>query len=363
MAAIKRKQCLFINGKFTAQRMTGVQRVAEQLVRELDQTLEAPAELLCPPSGGFANLQNITVRVIGPRWLSLTLWEQLILPFAARTGSLLNLAGAAPALARKQYCVMHDAAIFDQPDAYAQIFLSWYRWLFRRLVARAQGLFTVSNFSRDRLSLALGVPDSTFVVLGLGSEHLSVVQADENILANSGLTPNQYFLAVASQNPTKNMQRLALAFAALRPSAIKFVLVGGGNSRVFSGDDIDEEPGMLTLGAVSDEALVALYRGALGFVFPSIYEGFGLPPLEAMALGCPVIAARAASLPEVCADAVLYCDPLDIESIAAALQRLIDEPLFRQELRQRGFARARMWTWASAGERLRAGIKLSGAAP
>jgi glycosyltransferase involved in cell wall biosynthesis len=368
------QRTVFINGKFSAQRMTGVQRVALNLVLALDQLLDQgpSAEikrwvLLVPLGAKTPVLRNIETLVVpSPPGLGLHGWEQLILPWAARSGLLLNLAGAAPWLARRQVCMLHDAAVFEQGQAYSLLFRHWYRLLFRRLGRRALSLLVPSDFSRQRLMKHLGQAASRFSVLPAGAEHLDAIEADRSILDDLPLHGRPFFLAVASQNPTKNIDRLLAAHARmLIDNPIHLVIVGGKNDSVFAHHGSQPETPAATststtahtslvirAGAISDAQLMALYGAALAFIFPSIYEGFGLPPLEAMRAGCPVAVARAASLPEVCGDAALYFDPFSVESITASLQRLASSDAERTRLRGAGLRHAQTFTWQTSARRL-----------
>jgi glycosyltransferase involved in cell wall biosynthesis len=365
-------QRLYINGKFCAQRPTGVQRVALQQVTALDQWLHDAAQgqattaecarlrslgtvtLLCPPQAQAPALQQVQVRRVGPPGLPLHLWEQIVLPLAARGGRLLSLAGSAPWWARSPAAMLHDAAVWDHPRAYRPLFVWWYRALFRRQARAARLLLTVSVFSRQRLAACLHVPPERLVVVHNGADHLDAVHADDGLLARLGLSRGSYLLAVGSANPTKNLDALVRAhgrWPAGEPPVL--VIVGGRSARVFSaGQAAPEQAGVLRPGAVDDAGLKALYANALGLVFPSLYEGFGLPPLEAMRLGCPVLAARAAALPEVYGDAALYFDPYDEEALLRAMVRLATEPTLRQRLRAQGLAQAARYTWRAAAREL-----------
>jgi glycosyltransferase involved in cell wall biosynthesis len=344
---------VFINGKFTLQRLTGVQRVAHEIVRALDARPDVTGwTLLCPPGAVPPPLARIGVRQVGPAGWPLHAWEQVVLPWAARRGLLVNLAGGAPAVARQQIAVIHDAAVFDHPQAYARAFGHWYRSLFRHLARRGDTLLTVSGFSQQRLAAALGVAPARFGRLPLGSDHLRRAAPDTQLLETHGLTATPYVLAVGSANPTKNLAALVRAWARLSAGTRRLVIAGGRHDGVFAGEEGVDPPGVLRLGAVDDGALVALYQQAQCLVFPSVYEGFGLPPLEAMAFGCPVLAARAASLPEVCGDAAAYLSGLDDAAIAADLQRLLGDAGLRARLRDAGPAQAARWTWAAAAEAL-----------
>jgi glycosyltransferase involved in cell wall biosynthesis len=128
---------------------------------------------------------------------------------------------------------------------------------------------------------------------------------------------------------------------------IKVVAAGGSQDRVFAGVDLTGTSVVLA-GYVTDGELRALYEGAQCFVFPSYYEGFGLPPLEAMHCGCPAVVSRRASLPEVCGNAVAYCDPEDPADIARQLRRVLTSAALRGELRQAGLAHTKMFRWANA---------------
>ncbi len=353
---------IFINGKFCAQRMTGVQRYAWSLLRALDARLAArpavaPWTLLLPAQARPPRLRAIAVRRVpwrGPGGLHG--WEQAALPRAARGGSLINLAGSAPAFGvRSQVCVMHDAALFDQPQAYALVFRSWYRWLFRQLARRSTtALVTVSAFSRERLASALRVPGERFTIVAGAGEHLDRVPADPSLLAAHALDRQPFVLAVGSRNPTKNLARLLQAWRLLARADLRLVLVGGVNPQVFEGrGDGAAVPGVIDLGTVDDGTLKALYQRALALAFPSLYEGFGLPLLEAMHNGCPVVASSAAAVREVCGDAALYCDPLVPQDIAAALRDLIERPARRDEMRERGRCRARQFGWDASASSMR----------
>lgn len=344
---------VFVNGKFTAQRTTGVQRVAHEILRALDQgAVSRGWTLLCPPGAALPRMHNIAVRAVGPAGAPLHAWEQMVLPIAARRGLLVNLAGGAPALARHQIVLLHDAAVFDHPQAYAPAFRAWYRMLFRLLVRRGDALLTVSAFSQQRLAAALGVPPTHFARLPLGADHLNLIPPDDGVLDAQGLRDTPFVLAVGSANPTKNLLALVQAWGHLSDKAPRLVIAGSTRGRVFAAEGYADPPGVVRLGSVDDATLVSLYRHAQFLVFPSRYEGFGLPPLEAMGHGCPVLAARAGSIPEVCGDAVAYLDGLDAPAMAAGIQALLGDPARREQLRLAGLAQAAGRTWAAAAEAL-----------
>ena len=373
----------FVNGRFLSRRTTGTERFGRGVLLALDALLPPGADwtLLHPPGAELPPLRRIRARAAGPAGLPPHAWEQAVLPAASRDGRLLNLAGSAPWLAaRRSVCVIHDAAVFDRPQAYSRRFVAWYRLLFRHLAREAAGLVTVSSFARDRLAAALGTRGERWAVVPEGAEHLVAVESDAAALARLGLRPGRYLLAVASANPTKNLDRLVEAFGRLpRDDGLRLVLVGGRNDAVFAagggtvpasasapntaaatvgrvGGSAAEPPGVLRTGPVDDATLKALYLDAAALVFPSLYEGFGLPPLEAMALGCPVVAARAASLPEVCGDAALYVDPASTASIADGMRRVLEDAALRERLTAAGRARAATMTWRAAAERLLAAL-------
>lgn len=353
---------VFFNGKFSAQPTTGVQRVAGQLLRALDEQLAADPGtgrwvLLCPPGAAAPRLRHVETRVTGPSGLPLHLWEQAVLPWAARGGLLVNLAGSAPMAPVGQVCTLHDAAVFDHPEAYTGAFVRWYRALFRRQARVAALLLTPSAFSRDRLAAVLAVPAGRLTVLPNGGDHLDAVSADDTVLDQHGLRGRPCLLAVGSANPTKNQAGLLAAFARLRPDpSLRLVLVGGRNAQVFAAGAAGApalDARVVPTGPLTDAPLKALYRHALALVFPSLYEGFGLPPLEAMSCGCPVAAARAAAVPEVCGDAVLYFDPRSQEQMTQALQALVDDPALRQRLAAAGHDHVRDFRWAHSATLLR----------
>jgi glycosyltransferase involved in cell wall biosynthesis len=182
-------------------------------------------------------------------------------------------------------------------------------------------------------------------VIFLGGDHLRDVSPDLNILQKHGLTKNAYFFSVASQGAHKNIDRL-MQVAKLIGSDVKFVMAGSSNKQVFH--KADTQPRNLNvsiLGYVSDCELKALYENALGFIFPSTYEGFGLPVLEAMSCGCPVLCSSAASLPEVGGPAALYFHPYDVNNMVSVINNFLVSTSLRAGLQFRGYEQAAAFSW------------------
>lgn len=346
---------VYLNGKFLAQRTTGVQRVACEWIRALDaQAACADWVLLCPAGSPGMGLRRIAQRAVGPRGLALHAWEQICLPWASRNGLLLSLSGSAPRLAARQIVTIHDAAVFDRPDAYRRLFVWWYRYLFRRLATRAERLLTVSEFSRDRLSLALKVPAARFAVVPGGADHMDEVVPAQAWLDSLALQQDGFLLAVGSLNPTKNLAALASAVSAAGSELdIPLVMVGTRRDGVFAaGQGPERSSRWRPLGWVDDAQLKALYGRAAGLIFPSTYEGFGLPPLEAMRSGCPVAAARIPALAASCGQAALFFDPDSPGQIAQALVQLATDRELREQLRGAGRAQAAKYRWADSARAL-----------
>ncbi len=301
-------------------------------------------ELLAPKNVKHSlNLKHIPLKCVG--LFSGHLWEQLELPFYAKGALLINLCNTAPLLTRLQIVTIHDAVVYAFPDAYSFIFRSWYQLLWPSLGVVAKQILTTSLFSKKELMQHCKISQEKLQIVYAGKEHILAIQSDEKVFLKHGLVGRKYALAVSSLNPNKNFSSIVRAIEILGDVDFDIVIVGGANPKIFSQTQISLPNSVKYLGYVSDAELKALYEYASCFIYPSFYEGFGLPPLEAMACGCPVIVSGAASLPEACADAALYCDPYDLEDIANKLVMLMNNTKLREELRQKGLERAKQFTW------------------
>ncbi len=362
---------IYINGKFVAQDLTGVQRYAKELIKAIDRLLASARFfanfklVLLVPYGyknSFVDLKYIEVREQSTVY-SLHLWEQIVLLFGSKSSLLVNLAGSAPLFKFNQICTFHDAAIYDVPASYKTIFILWYRLLFWIQSRFCRRILTVSNFSRSRLANKLSVNLSSIGVVYNGSSHMKTLSVDESVFDLFNLTRGNYLLAVGSENPSKNFNFLVEAFTKLDCHLnAKLVVVGGINNAVFSGykNEFIIDTRITYTGRLDDEKLKALYLHARAFVFPSVYEGFGIPPVEAMVCGCPVLASFAASIPEVCADAVAYFDPYDIKNLTTLIKRALEDSVWLDGLRIKGFERSKELTWDHAACQLLAEISSLG---
>lgn len=345
---------LVINGRFLAQAVTGVQRVARELITAADALAAEgrwPASrLVAPPRAVPPSWQAIAVETVGS--LSGQAWEQIVLPRAARGAWLLNLGNTAPLAVRaRQTVLIHDAGAFDTPESYSLAFRTWYRLLQRALARFGARIVTVSRFSRGRIAAALRLDPATIAVIPEGAEHILRQAADRSVLDRNGLVSRRYVLAVGTGAAHKNLSLLAAARGFLAERGLALAVAGQADPAVFRPAGALE--GAVSVGRVTDGELRALYENAAALLFPSRYEGFGLPPLEAMACGCPVIAGNAGAVPEVVGDDALLFPPEDSRALVAALDRLLGDGDLANRLRDGGRRRAARFTWRAAAEALR----------
>jgi glycosyltransferase involved in cell wall biosynthesis len=346
---------LFINARFLTQSITGVQRYALELVKSLDSMIDADEldgtkysiTLLAPRNIKYIpEFKHIKLRIVGR--LKGHFWEQIELPYFSSKGLLINFCNAGPLLKRNQIVTIHDAAVFATPSNFSFIFRSWYKVLLYGLCKNSLRVITVSNFSMKELIRYCQIDPGKLRVIYEGKEHAITIKADNNIIQKLNLTKKKYILAVSSLNPNKNFRAIIDALEEIKNDDFEIIVAGGTNPKIFEMQEKFPDK-VKYVGYVSDNELRTLYEHAYCFIFPSFYEGFGLPPLEAMALGCPVIVSHSSSMPEVCADAALYCDPYNPSDLANQINRLLEEPELRDELIIRGIQRGELFTWKNCG--------------
>ncbi|MFF8188177.1 glycosyltransferase family 4 protein [Microbacterium sp. NPDC016588] len=333
-----------VNGRFLTHATTGVQRFAREIVREL--ALLVPLVVVAPPGPLVDDDLGAQVVQVGRRHGHA--WEQLDLPaYLRRRGSplLLGLATTGPVRYRPQVVAHHDVTYVRHPESFARSFRLLYRILIPPVLRASARVITVSDFSAREIADHYGVPlDKLRVVpnavargfAGPGPAH------DEGV---------PYLLAVSSPNRHKNFDALLAAFGAAKLTHIRRLLIVGEQARAFhSATTAKAADRVRFLGRVTDEELARLYRGATAFAFPSLYEGFGIPPLEAQSLGTPVIAGRAASLPAVLGDSALWVDPRDVDDIRHGIERLDRDEELLMELTRRGRLNEQRYSWASSAQ-------------
>lgn len=344
-----------INGRFLSRRLTGVDRFALEITRALDDMTSGTGDgeefsfrLLVPRGIQSApDYRRIRVEQVGTRQGHY--WEQLDLPRHVPAGSmLLSLCNTGPAFFPRHVVAIHDAATVRVPLAFRPAFRLWYRMLMPILGATSRSVLTVSRFAQEEIVDAFWIARDKTVIVGEGAEHIARIAPAPGILKRFGLDERPFVLAVSSKAKHKNFQLIAEALATIPGAPFNVAIAGGGNAAIFGEGTEPASDRLRWLGYVSDGELRALYESALCFVFPSIYEGFGIPPLEAMYCGCPVLAARAASIPEVCRDAAAYFDPHDARALGRLLMRLAHDAALRESMSQRGRRHVSSFTWRQA---------------
>ena len=339
---------VFINGRFFGQCITGMQRYARETVACLEELLAsgegayARWTLLVPRGTPTPAFRYIAMKELGR--LQGHLWEQVELPWHARGGLLLSFGLTGPLLKKWQIVTVHDANVFRMPQAFNWRFRLWYRFLVHQLVARSPLTIAVSRFSAGEAVTCYGASPQRVRIATEGWQHLDRIEPDERILDRHGLRGQPFALAVSSPTLNKNFALIVQAIGILDRDAPRCVVAGAASSTIFRNAG-DSEHSILWLGYVTDEELKALYQHASCFVFPSFYEGFGIPPLEAMSCGCSVLATTAAAVREVCGDAALYFDPHRPEELANRLREVFSDAALRARISLAGRERAALFSW------------------
>jgi glycosyltransferase involved in cell wall biosynthesis len=347
---------ILFNGRFATRPASGVERVGYELLRALVSLQERDGlpqtELtLALPNAGSADALDAYVQTNNrkPRlrkgFLPGQIWEQIELPCIAPRSSLISPCNLGPISRRKQLLIIHDAQWRSVPEAYSLAFRALYAALQPLLAKRVSHIVTVSQYSKNELERLNIVPPGKARVIYNGGDHILRVKADLRTLARYGLSPQGYILALGSLAPHKNLKMLMNAASARKSQYPELVIAGGTDARIFSSAGLQPQRGCRFLGRISDAELKALYDNALLLAFPSLTEGFGLPPLEAMYCGCPVLASNTGAVPEVCGEGALYADPHSATTWSRMLHELASSQDLRRTLAARGRESARKYTW------------------
>lgn len=300
-----------INGRFLTRRTTGVDRYAREIVADLDGLVSPGEAMLAVPAGQELveplELANIEVVRVGGRVGHA--WEQLdYSSWLSREGRLgVSLCNTAPMRNPGVVCI-HDMAVRANASNYSKGFVLWYRLLYAVLVRRAKALVTVSDFSRDEIEKYYPVARGKVHVIPNAWQHIARVEVDASFFSrHPEIRSGGYYFAMSSLAPNKNLRWL-VETARLNPSET-VVVAGGLDNRVFAGRDIPKAKNVVYPGYVSDGEAKALMRGCKGFLFPTFYEGFGIPPMEALACGAPIAVSDTDVMHEIYGGSAAYVDP------------------------------------------------------
>lgn len=278
------KQTIYINGRFLTQKITGVQRYAIEVVKQLDKEQNINFVMLCPDEKieNKLELKNIKIEKIGK--LKGQAWEQISLPlYIIKNGrkKLLSLCNLAPIL-YPGYITIHDIGFKTHGEHLNWKFKNWYKIVTKLNIKRYKHIFTVSNFSKNEIIENYNIKPEKITVTYNSAEHLKNVKPNGDILKKLNLEGKEFYFSLGSKSPHKNhkyIEKLA------KNNQDKIFLVTGDNNKIFKEDSKDNIENIIYTGYLTDEEIVMLYKTCKAFIFPSLYEGFGIPPLEAMTVG------------------------------------------------------------------------------
>lgn len=342
-----------VNGRYLTQKATGVHRYAFEICNKLhemgvDFHVAVPNEI--HPDYKF----NFKVVKCGS--LNTHLWEQISLPrYLKRIGSplLISFTGCGPINYSNQIMTIHDVSHERYPEWFSKNYYRFYHYMMPRIGKKAHAVLTVSEFSKKEIVDTLGINAEKIHVVHSNVPFHNKPSKEEILSFTRNPEAERYILAVSSMDPRKNFIRLVEAFDKIKDKSVKLYIIGM-SFKAFNTPDLQKLIGenVHLPGYISDEKLQTMYQNALLSVYPSLYEGFGLPPLESMTYGCPVINSDIPALREVSQDAALYVDPYNVDDITQKIEQLlVDEPL-RKELQQKGLLQIKKYSWDKSAKQV-----------
>lgn len=327
-----------VNARFLTQQLTGVQRYAIEIARRL-KCLDNSICFVAPQNIIHLDIaKELQVEIIGQRIGYF--WEQFELPaYLRRIGSplLFNPCNMAPMSYPNNLITLHDIAFVKYPSDFRWFFRLIYRCLIPSLLKTSKKIITVSQFAKNEIIDCYQIDKNKLAVIYHGVSQFFRKKPP-------ALQGEQYILAVSSLTNRKNLAVLIEAFLELNDNATKLYVIGERNS-VFIRTNLTNNQNIKFLDRVTDDDLVSAYSNALFFVYPSLYEGFGMPPLEAMACGTPVIVSNRTAMPEICGSAAIYVNPNDPREICNNMKELLEKQQIRETLRQKGLKHVMNFSW------------------
>ncbi|MBO9998798.1 MAG: glycosyltransferase family 4 protein [Cyanobacteria bacterium SID2] len=282
------------------------------------------------------------------------IWHQTLLPISLKKRSISLFYSPVPEGMLFPVCpqiiTVHDILPVLFPETYPRI-KYYFQYILPQLLKVSQAIITTSENTKKDIDSRFKLKNKPIYVVyqGYRKEIFNIKKPADRASILQHYNLQNFILCVGETRPYKNIRRLIEAFARANVPDLDLAIVGKLNKLDRSIVDYPKAFGIVDrvkfLGFVPDNALADLYRTAIAFVFPSLYEGFGIPPLEAMACGCPVVVSHAASIPEVCNNAAEYVDPLNVDSIAAGIYRVATDANARSTLRQRGLDRVKAFSY------------------
>ncbi|GAB2700884.1 glycosyltransferase family 1 protein [Mucilaginibacter koreensis] len=340
---------VFLNGRFLTRSLTGVQRTAYELVTALDELIDTGEidlqqySFFLIYSGEIINpIQLKHIKLLKKGFFTGNLWEQFELPLYTFGSLLLSMGTISTLFKTKQMVIVHDASFNVNPGYFSSGFRLWYNFAIPLLAKISRHMITVSNFSKKELIEHCGFKAENTSVVYNAANHIRRFNEPGSDFIEKIEQLKPYCLAVSSLGANKNFEGLSRALNQIDFRKYQMVIAGGVIGAL---KQSSRSKAINYLGYVSDAELKYLYGNASLFVFPSFYEGFGIPPLEAMLMGCPVAASHTSSIPEVLEDACAYFNPADDSSIAAAIDELINNEGKLAELKNKGLAQAAKYNW------------------
>ena len=286
------------------------------------------------------------------------LWEQLILPNSKNKEELLwSPSNTGPAFLQNQVVTIHDMAFFDRHETMSRSFQLFYSMLIPKLVKNCKRVIAVSEFTKSRISYYTNISPEKIITIHNGvSEDFFIAPkiSKTELFKKLGINRSNYFLSLSSLEPRKNLDKLISAWKKLPINTTKdtnLVIAGGiGSCSVFQKQTLEGGNGIIFTGRLGEEELIACLHYANLFVYPSTYEGFGLPILEAMAAGTPVLCGNAKALKEVGGDLPIYINPHDSDLFAETLEHALKSPEKQKEKSDEAQKRAMKFNWQNTAE-------------
>lgn len=349
----KRKDIVYVNGRFLCHKMDGIGRFSLEICKQLKKS-NLDFKIVIPKWLEYKNEEGFEIVKFGN--FKSHFWEQIdLLRFLKSKESplLLNLSGLGPLFYKNQIITIHDLSFYENKKWFSKAYTFFYSTATPILVKNAIKILTVSEFSKTEIIKHLKIDEKKIEVIYNAVANDVEKRFDDlqiSPIVNSVLV-HKYILAVSSIDPRKNLQRLIDSFLQLNLAGYKLVLVGKSSSH-FNVKLLSDSESIIFTGFVSDPDLSILYKKCEFFIYPSLYEGFGIPPLEAMKNGCAVIVSDIPSLKEVCSDAALYVNPADTESIKNGILKIIKDSVLKSDLKLKGNLRSEFFKWEISGEKI-----------